>query len=179
MAALALDDISWHRGEVTIHGKGKLPVLHEAGTALAEYLRARGPGPARCRAVFLTAHAPRQALSTDGVRMLMRHACDRAGVSRFGPRVLRHSLASGMLAAGVPLAGAGETLRHADPATTANRNGVTEHWRSRDIDEPTPSQIRQLVQHTRQNVRPAQELPRRAQRRRAPHRRLPASGTGA
>jgi len=31
-------------------------------------------------------------------------------------------------------------------------NRVTEHWGSRGIDEPTPSQIRQLVQHVRENV---------------------------
>src|SRR5579859_2805787 len=33
-------------------------------------------------------------------------------------------------------------------------NRVTEQWGSRRIDEPTPSEIRQLVQHVRANVVP-------------------------
>ena len=33
-------------------------------------------------------------------------------------------------------------------------NRVTDHWGSRRIDEPTPSEIRQLVQHVRANVVP-------------------------
>ena len=33
-------------------------------------------------------------------------------------------------------------------------NRVTEQWGSRGIDEPTPSEIRQLVQHVRANVVP-------------------------
>ena len=49
-------------------------------------------------------------------------------------------------------------------------NRVTDQWGSRCIDEPTPSEIRQLVQHVRANVVP-RGTPRRAQRRRAPHRR--------
>jgi integrase/recombinase XerC len=51
-------------------------------------------------------------------------------------------------------------------------NRVVDQWGSRRIDEPTPSEIRQLVQHVRANVVPAAELPRRAQRRRAPHYRV-------
>jgi integrase/recombinase XerC len=33
-------------------------------------------------------------------------------------------------------------------------NRVTDQWGSRGIDEPTPSEIRQLVQHVRANVVP-------------------------
>ena len=50
-------------------------------------------------------------------------------------------------------------------------NRVVEQWGSRGIDEPTQSEIRQLVQHVRATLGAAAELPRRAQRRRAPHRR--------
>ena len=50
-------------------------------------------------------------------------------------------------------------------------NRVTEQWGSRRIDQPTPSEIRQLVQHVRASVMPRRNSRRRAQRRRAPHRR--------
>src|ERR1035438_6256980 len=43
---------------------------------------------------------------------------------------------------------------------------VTDQWGSRRIDEPTPSEIRQLVQHVRANVVPRRNS--RGGRRRAP-----------
>jgi hypothetical protein len=55
-------------------------------------------------------------------------------------------------------------------------NRVTEQCRARRLDEPTPSEIKQLVVHVRANVVPRRNAPRRAQRGREPHRHaaLPA-----
>ena len=43
VAALGLDDIDWHHGEVVIHGKGnrhdRLPLPADVGQAIADYLR--------------------------------------------------------------------------------------------------------------------------------------------
>ena len=50
-------------------------------------------------------------------------------------------------------------------------NRVTEQWGSRGIDEPTPCEIHQLPSSTSGPRWCPGALPRRAQRRRAPHRR--------
>ena len=70
--------------------------------------------------MFLAAQAPCRALSSHGTGLIVQRAARRAGLPRCGPRELRHSLASGLLASGASLADVGEILRHADPATTAN-----------------------------------------------------------
>jgi site-specific recombinase XerD len=122
VAALTLDDIDWRAGELTIHGKGgrsdNLPLMWDVGEALADYLRARRPQCA-ARTVFVTAYAPRRALTASAVRAVVYHACARAGVERAGPHRLRHSLASDLLAAGSSLHEIGQVLRHQNAVTTA------------------------------------------------------------
>ena len=88
VAALRLEDIDWRSGEVTVAGKGnrrdKLPLLADVGEAIAAYLRHGRP---RCasRAVFVTLHAPRRALTSSAVRSVVYHACAQAGIERAGP----------------------------------------------------------------------------------------------
>ena len=55
----------------------------------------------------------------NGLGAVVHRACRRAGVPECGPHTLRHSLASGLLAAGASLPEIGEILRHSDPRTTA------------------------------------------------------------
>ena len=50
---------------------------------------------------------------------MVRHACERAGVERAGAHRLRHSAATGMLAAGASLDEIGQVLRHQRRDTTA------------------------------------------------------------
>ena len=54
VAALTLEDVDWHRGQVMIHGKGArhepVPLPADVGHELAAYLRARPPAPPGCRA---------------------------------------------------------------------------------------------------------------------------------
>lgn len=50
----------------------------------------------------------------------MRAACDAAGVERFNAGVLRHSVATWLHEAGVPLAAISDQLGHRDPRTTAD-----------------------------------------------------------
>jgi integrase/recombinase XerC len=50
-------------------------------------------------------------------------------------------------------------------------NRVTDQWGARRLDEPTPSEIRQLVAHVRAHVVPPPQRPQRARRRREPDRR--------
>jgi site-specific recombinase XerD len=122
VAALSLDDVDWRAGELVICGKGsrmdRMPLPHQVGQALADYLQ-HGRARCGCRSVFLRARAPRAAISADGVRSVVHHACDRAGLERVGAHRLRHGVACELLRAGAPLAEIAQILRHADLATTA------------------------------------------------------------
>ena len=122
IARLELDDIDWRAGQVTIRGKGRrrdvLPLPDDVGTALVAYLRqARRPN-GECRRVFVMQRAPRGPIPADLVHDVVRRACRRAGLPVVGAHRLRHSLATSMLAAGVPLVEISQVLRHADIATT-------------------------------------------------------------
>jgi integrase/recombinase XerD len=120
-ARLTLDDFDWRAGEITIRGKGgrtdTFPLPWDVGEAAAGYLRDRRHSAGR--AVFLTVMPPFRGLASHGLGAVVHRACRRAGVPGCGPHTLRHSLASGLLAAGASLPEVGEILRHSDPRTTA------------------------------------------------------------
>jgi site-specific recombinase XerD len=120
---LTLDDLNWRVGEITIHGKGDrveaFPLPWDVGEALVDYLRVRRASNSTTRTVFLTVLPPYRELTIHGLGSIVLRSCRRAGVAECGPHVLRHSLASALLAAGASLADIGEVLRHVDPRTTA------------------------------------------------------------
>ena len=58
-------------------------------------------------------------LSRGGVKSVVYHACDRAGLARVGPHRLRHTVATETLRAGASLAEVAQLLRHRRVATTA------------------------------------------------------------
>jgi len=121
VSGLCLDDIDWRAGEVTIRGKGsateRLPLPHDVGEALVDYLGDGRSASVCFREVFLTAKAPRRPLSPTGVTHVVGCACKRVGME--GAHRLRHTLASDLLRAGTPLAQIAPVLRHASVATTA------------------------------------------------------------
>ena len=123
VARLGLDDIDWRAGELTVRGKGstveRLPLPHDVGEALVSYLRDGRPVSSGLREVFLSARAPLKSLSSAAVTAVVRHACDRAGLERVGAHRLRHTVATELLRAGVPLAQIAPILRHASVSTTA------------------------------------------------------------
>ena len=49
----------------------------------------------------------------------MYRACERAGIERVGPHVLRRTLATETLRAGAPMSEVAQLLRHADQATSS------------------------------------------------------------
>jgi integrase/recombinase XerD len=122
VARLELEDLDWRRGEVAIRGKGcrgdVLPLPVEVGEAIVAHLREGRPA-APSRSVFLTVQAPIRPLSSDGVALLVRRACVRAGVRPIGPHRLRHTLATETLHAGAPMAEVAQLLRHVDQATSS------------------------------------------------------------
>ena len=80
------------------------------------YLRVRGRAHQR---LFMTVNAPSRPLEPTGVRSLVRHAYQRAGLEPVGAHQLRHSLASDLLRAGASLVAIGQVLRHQDLQSTA------------------------------------------------------------
>lgn len=140
VAGLSLDDIDWRAGEITIRGKGsvseRLPLPDDVGRALADHLSAGRPR--HCgREVFLRARAPQRGISAAGVRSIVHHACDRAGVARIGAHRLRHTVASDLLRAGAPLDQIAQVLRHASVATTAIYAKI-DHESLRTLARPWP-----------------------------------------
>ena len=122
VAAMALEDLDWRRGELVVRGKARreeaLPLPADVGEAIAGYLRSGRP-EADCRSVFLRCCAPRRGLSVPAVSGIVYDACDRAGIARISAHRLRHTAASQMLAKGASLAEVGEALRQRSAASTA------------------------------------------------------------
>lgn len=123
IAGLRLSDIGWRAGTLRVTGKGdrvdELPLPQEVGLALENYvLHGRG-GRIDSDQVFMTMFEPLRPLTADGVAKIVRMACARAGVTEFGPHRLRHTFATGTLAAGATLQEVQGLLRHAQLRTTA------------------------------------------------------------
>lgn len=97
----------------------RLPLPHDVGEAVVDYLREGRPASAGFREVFVTAKAPRRPLSPTGVTHVVGWACKRVGMEPVGAHQLRHTLASDLLRAGTPLAQIAPILRHASVTTTA------------------------------------------------------------
>jgi integrase/recombinase XerD len=121
VAALTLEDIGWHSGELLVAGKGGrydgLPLPVDVGEAIVSYLRRRPR--IGDRALFLRVTAPAGALRTSAVSGVVREACRRARVPSAGSHALRHTAATEMLRQGASLPEIGEVLRHREQKTTA------------------------------------------------------------
>lgn len=121
VARLQIDDLDWRGGDLLVRGKARrddrLPIPHDVGVALAEYLVLRGRHESR--GVFLTLRAPTRPIRADLVGDVVQRHCRWAGVPHVGPHRLRHTLATRMLAQGAALADISQVLRHSDLATTA------------------------------------------------------------
>lgn len=122
VAALGLDDVDWHRGELVVRGKGdrheRLPLPVDVGEAVAAYLQ-RGRPISVERNLFLRVRAPSGGLQSSSVRAVVHDACIRAGLPPVGAHRLRHTAATQMLAAGSSLPEIAQVLRHRRLETTA------------------------------------------------------------
>jgi integrase len=123
VAGLTLDDLDWHSGLVTVHGKGRsadrMPLPPDAGEAIAAWLRDGRPKGALDRRVFTRLAAPRRGLTSGALKYIVASAAGRAGAGLVSPHQLRHFAATGILAAGAPLDEVRQVLRHRREATTA------------------------------------------------------------
>ena len=124
VAFLALDDIDWNTGTLSVCAKcglrHELPVTREVGEAIAGYLQ-NGRPPSASRRVFLRAKAPIRGFQcASGVGSIVRHALQRAGIHAptYGAHQFRHGLATEMLRQGASLGEIGGVLGHRHPQTT-------------------------------------------------------------
>jgi integrase len=123
IAALRLDDIDWRAGTVTLRNtKGRrehvLPLPEPTGRAIAAYLKYERPKTAH-RGVFVRRMAPQDDLiGPDLVRKTIRQAYKRAGLPYTRSHLLRHTMASRLLAGGSSLKEVADVLRHRSLNTT-------------------------------------------------------------
>ena len=114
---LTLDDLDWHAGIIRI-GRNKsrrfstLPLLAPTGAAIADCLRWERPAT-RSRYVFVRHVAPaEQPIGAGVVRRAVRDAYQRCGLPYTSVHLLRHTLASRLLASGSTLKEVADLLRH-------------------------------------------------------------------
>lgn len=121
IATLELDDVLWTRGEIRIRGKGAeglLPLPHDVGQALLDYLKYGRPTSSSRRFILQT-FAPFRDLGRTTVGCIVGNVCLRANVTRTGAHRLRHSAATTMLQRGASLPDIALVLRHRSLQTTA------------------------------------------------------------
>ncbi|SOE87215.1 Site-specific recombinase XerD [Burkholderia sp. YR290] len=126
VASLQLDDLNWQEGTLRLSaGKARrtdvLPLPPRTGRAIAQYLTDGRP-VSESRAVFLRHRAPLiEPVGSSVVRNTVRAAHARCGNDprRRGTHVLRHSVGSRLVQAGVPMKEIADILRHRCLDTTA------------------------------------------------------------
>ena len=123
VAHLGLDDIDWGASTITLRRtKGRredvMPLPVATGQAIADYLQYERPFTNN-RAVFVRNVAPRdQPVSPDLIRQSIRQAYARAGLPYTRSHLLRHTMASRLLAGGSSLKEVADVLRHRSLNTT-------------------------------------------------------------
>ena len=120
---LNLDDIDWAAGTLCIaHGKSRradvMPLPESTGKVIVEYLRSERPATTS-RRVFVRHVAPvNSPIGADVVRNTVRAAYLRAGLPHTRVHILRHTLASRLLATGGTLKEVADVLRHRELDTS-------------------------------------------------------------
>ena len=123
---LRLADVRWRSGEIhlpkTKSSKARvLPMSHEVGAALADYVL-HGRPVVDVPEVFVTHRAPyRPFSSASGVGALIAQQLRRTGISApcRGAHMLRHSIATRLVNEGVPIKTIADVLGHKSIDTTA------------------------------------------------------------
>jgi len=117
IAKLALTDIDWQAGTVTLRStksrrEDSLPLPIATGEAIADYLRYERPRTTN-QAVFVRRLAPHDVpISPDAVHRLIRDAYQRIGLLHGRTHALRHTLARRLLEQGSSLKEVADILRH-------------------------------------------------------------------
>lgn len=122
---LLLEDVDWRNATVRVRARktghgALLPLTAEVGVALAGYLQ-RGRPVTAARQVFVQhRRRPGEPISSSVAGNAVANALRRAGMDApvRGANLLRHSLATGLLAGGASLREIADVLGHSSLATT-------------------------------------------------------------
>ncbi len=123
IAGLSLDDIDWRAGTITLRQTKSrredcLPLPAATGRAIADYLRLERP-QTDSRAVFVRHGTPcGRPIGPDCVGKTIRQAYASAGLPYTRAHLLRHTMASRLLAGGSSLKEVADVLRHRSLDTT-------------------------------------------------------------
>jgi len=123
IAGLSLDDLDWRAGTLRLRRtkglrESRLPLPEATGQAIADYLRRERPHTSS-RAVFVRHAAPvGRPIGADTVAKAIRQAYARADLPYTRTHLLRHTLASRLLAGGSSLKEVADVLRHRSLETT-------------------------------------------------------------
>jgi len=143
VTAIRLADIDWRAGELLVRGKGnrheRLPLPVDLGEAIVSYLGSRPEDVGEV--LFVRVIAPRGPLSVARISLMVHERRERSGIPPVGAHRLRHSAATGMLAAGASLEEIAQVLRHSTTATTAIYARV-DRDRLRTVARPWPGAVR-------------------------------------
>lgn len=150
VVALALDDIDWDAGVVSIRGKGgrrdQLPIPQDVGEALVAYLL-HGRPQCQSRRIFVRCRAPLQGFSSSAAidALVERHAILAAtkmpslGSKQVSPHVIRHTTATHLLRAGVDINTIRAWLGHVSLKTTNIYAETDLETKARALDSCSPS----------------------------------------
>ena len=126
VVALRLEDVDWREGTVWVRrrktGHGAvLPLPHEVGQALVDYLRGGRPATTTREVFVLCRLRPGAPISASIVKRAVEQALDRAGMDApvRGGNLLRHSLATELLARGTSLPQIADLFGHRALTSTA------------------------------------------------------------
>lgn len=121
---LKFSDLDWDNNKIRFvqHKTGtplELPLLRDVGEAIINYLKFGRP-KSDLPYIFLTAHSPYRKISSysSNVQKIISNSRVNIMGRKHGPHSLRHSLASQMLANGVPLPIISASLGHNNTQTT-------------------------------------------------------------
>ena len=120
MAALNVGDIEMGRQELIVYGKGskerKTYLTDSAKFYIKRYLKERDAKDSE--PLFGTEHCPDRRLSVAGIQYMLRQLGARAGVEKTHPHRFRRTIATDLLARGMPIEQVKEFLGHEKLDTT-------------------------------------------------------------
>lgn len=120
---LKLEDIDFHQSQLLIKGKGKkermVPLSFRLMEVFEKYLSIERPQQScPCFFVILQGQRVGQPMTNSGIRSLFRYRRLISRIAKAKPHQFRHTFASDLARAGVPITTIQKLLGHADPATS-------------------------------------------------------------
>ncbi|HLY40180.1 MAG TPA: site-specific integrase [Terracidiphilus sp.] len=120
VSGLALGDIDWRRGTITVHRakRGKtqqFPLQTEVGEAIAVYLEKARP-KCSCRSLFVTLNPPHRPVLGNTIGTITSRRIKKLGIAfqQLGPHMLRRACATQLLRTGSSIKDIADFLGHSD-----------------------------------------------------------------